>query len=454
MSYETAVAYLEAHRGHGIRPGLESITGLLALMGDPHRRYPVIHVAGTNGKTTAVRMIGDLLGAHGLAVGTFISPHLHHVEERFGLRGATMSRDRFAAAVADVAPFVDLYEKHREHGVTYFELTAAVAFEAFANEAVDVAVVEVGLGGRLDATNVVGAAVSVVTGVARDHVSYLGETLVEIGAEKAAILKQRGTLVTGILRPEVEAVAEEAVRRQDARWFQTGVDFQVEDVTAVPGGWRCTVDGIHDRYEDLELHLLGRHQVDHLATAVAAAEAFFGRGLDPDAVREATAAVTSPGRQEIARDHPLTLVDGAHNEEGFAGLAQTLQDELPGYDWVMVFGMRQGRDPAALLEPVVGFVDHLVVTAADDPSAIPAAQVAAVLADIVPKHVTIEVQSTVAAALDRATELAGASGAVVVAGSLYVAGEARIALGLARSRTTSPAHHRFEADPHWFLESE
>ncbi len=423
-------------------------------MGDPHRRYPVIHVAGTNGKTTVVRMIADLLGAHGLATGTFISPHLHHVEERFGIRGANLSRDRFVTAVGDVAPFVDLYEKHQANRVTYFELTAAIAFEVFANEAVDVAVVEVGLGGRLDATNVVGAAVSVVTGVSRDHMSHLGETLTEIGAEKAAILKQRGTLVTGKLHSEVEAVAEEAVRRQDARWFRAGLDFAVENATPDSRGWRCTIDGIHDRYEDLELNLLGRHQVDHLATSVAAAEAFFGRGLDPDAVREATAAVTSPGRQEIVRERPLTLVDGAHNEEGFAGLAQTLDDERPGRDWVMVFGMRQGRDPTALLAPVVDLIDRLVVTAAADPSAIPADQVAEIIAGIVPDGVPIEVQPTVAVALDRATELAGESGAVVVAGSLYVAGEARIALGLARSRAASPVHRRFEADPYWLVDGE
>ncbi len=418
-------------------------------MGDPHRRYPVIHVAGTNGKTTAVGMIADLLGAHGLAVGTFISPHLHYVEERFGVRGATLSRDRFATAVADVAPFVDLYERYHDHGVTYFELTAAIGFETFANEAVDVAVVEVGLGGRLDATNVVNAAVSVVTGVARDHMSLLGETLAEIGAEKAAILKTEGTLVSGILHPDVEAVAAEAVRRNDAHWFRAGLDFRVEDATSTSRGWRCTIDGIYARYEDLSLHLLGRHQVDHLATSIAASEAFFGRALDPAAVREATAAVTSPGRQEIVREQPLTIIDGAHNEEGFAGLERTLRHEIPGHHWVMVFGMRQGRDPVALLAPVAPLVSHLVVTAAADSSAIPPEQIADAVADVVSDEVPIEVQPTVAAALDRATQLAGVTGSVVVAGSLYVAGDARIALGLARGGAASPAHRRFEAEPDW-----
>ncbi len=454
MDYETAVAYLERHRGYGIRPGLETICGLLAILGDPHRRYPVIHVAGTNGKTTTVRMVADLLGAHGLTVGTFVSPHLHHVEERFGIGGATMTRDRLAVAVADVAPFADLYEQHSEHGITYFELTTAVAFEAFAGEAVDVAVVEVGLGGRLDATNVVEAAVSVITGVARDHVAYLGETLREIGAEKAAILKREGTLVTGKLGPEAESAAEARVREEGARWLRTGIDFAVEDVELSPQGWRFSIDGIYDRYEDLELHLHGRHQVDHMATATATCEAFFERALDPAAVTEAAAAVTSPGRLEIVRERPLILVDGAHNEQGFAGLAQAIDTEITGEHWVLVIGVREGRDPGALAEPLLPLVDRVVVTAAADPSAIVPERVAAALADIAPEDLPIEIRSTVADALARATELAGSTGSVVVAGSLYVVGEARIALGLARSRSSSPAHHRFEADPHWFLGSE
>ena len=190
--HAAAIAFLDARIGRGVKPGLERITGLLEFMADPHLNYPIIHVAGTNGKTTVTRLVSDILGAHGLITGTFISPHLHRVEERFSVGGSPVAEGGFVDLVAENAWIVEEYERRHTEGVTYFELTAALAFASFAEAAVDVAVVEVGLGGRWDATNVVDAAVSVITGIAMDHVAYLGDSITAISAEKAGRLKDGG----------------------------------------------------------------------------------------------------------------------------------------------------------------------------------------------------------------------------------------------------------------------
>jgi len=217
---DEAVAFLDARIGQGVKPGLDRIIGLLELMGDPHLAFSTIHVAGTNGKTTVTRLIADILGAHGYRTGTFISPHLHRVEERISIDGEQLTGEAFAGAVADIAWFVEEYERRSGSGVTYFELTAALALSSFAASAIDVAVLEVGLGGRLDATNAVASDVAVVTGIAMDHVEYLGETIAEIAAEKAAIIDQDGTVVTGPLPPAAEGAVTARVAETKARWFR------------------------------------------------------------------------------------------------------------------------------------------------------------------------------------------------------------------------------------------
>ncbi len=438
--YEAAVAFLNRRIGEGIRPGLSRIERLLGLMGDPHRSYPVIHVAGTNGKTTAVRMISDILGAHGLFTGTFTSPHLHRVEDRYAVGGTSFGRTHLARAVEDVAPFVVVQEEQFDESPTYFELTAAIGFNAFAVDAVDVAVVEVGLGGRLDATNVVEADVSVITGIAMDHMSYLGDTQRKIAGEKAAILKDGGTLVTGPMGEEALGAVTERVESTEAVWHRSG-DFEVAAAERDERGWLVTVRGLYAVYDDLVLGIHGRHQATHLATAIAACESFFGRALDPDAVREAAATVQSPGRLEVAGLSPTVLIDGAHNEEGFVGLAQTLDEEFAEEKWVLAIGVRGKRDVGALLAPLRGKVAHVVATEADDHLAIPAAQVAEAAAEVL--GATSETVTPVPAALDAALAAATGDRGVVVAGSLYVIGEARHAMGL--DNAPSPVHRRFEA---------
>lgn len=425
-----AVAFLDDRIDRGVNPGLERISGLLELMGDPHRDLAIVHVAGTNGKTTTVRLVTAILAAHGLTIGSYISPHLERVEERFAIGGVPLDEDRFVAAVADVAPFVEAFEQRHGVGITYFELTTAIAFAVLAANAADVGVVEVGLGGRWDATNVVEADVSVITGISLDHTGWLGETVAEIAAEKAAILKPGGRLVTGPLPAAADGAVTAAVAATDSLWLRAGEHFAAAEVSQAVGGWVTDVDGIFDRYEGIFLPLHGRHQVDHLATAVAACEVFFGRALDPDAVLAAAAAASSPGRLEVMRRNPLVLIDGAHNVEGLEGLARALTDEFPPVRRILVVGFGGDRDPAALLVPLAGLIDRVVVTAAADGKALATTDVATAAEAVFGGEVPVETKTPVAVAVAVALAAAAATEGdlVVVAGSLYVVGEARTAL--------------------------
>ena len=440
---EDAEAFLDDRIGQGVKPGLERITGMVGFMGDPHLDYPVIQVAGTNGKTTVTRLIADILGAHGIRTGTFTSPHLHRVEERFSVDGTPITAEEFTQAIADIAWFVEEYERRSGSGVTYFEVTAALAFSIFAGVALDVAVVEVGMGGRWDATSIVDAHVAVITGIALDHVEFLGETLGEIAGEKAAIVGDGSTLVTGPLPAAAEGAITARVEGAQAKWYRSGDGFAVADATIAVGGWVVDIDGIYASYTDLYLPIHGRHQVDNLATAVATAEVFLGRALDPDALRTALGATAQPGRIEVVHHRPLVVVDGAHNAQGIEGLAAALEDEFPDMKWQIVAGMRGRRSPGEILEPLSSLSAHLWATAPDDPGAIGPEQIASAGGPALGCGTTVVdgVAEAVAAAMDAA----GSGGSVVVTGSLYVAGEARAALVGTEFRP-SGVHVRFEAE--------
>jgi dihydrofolate synthase / folylpolyglutamate synthase len=438
-----AEAFLDERIGHGVKPGLERITGLMAYMGDPQRSYPSIHIAGTNGKTTASRMVQQILGSHGLSTGGFTSPHLSTIEERFAIHGAAATSDEFTQAVSDIAWFVVGYERESGSSVTYFEVTAALAFAMFAEAAVDVAVVEVGLGGRLDATNVLEAAVSVVTGIDIDHVEFLGHEIAGIAREKVAILKEDGILVTGPLPDDAVDPVADRVEETGSAWIRTGRDFGVVDATVGVGGWQCTIDGVYREYGDLFLPIHGRHQVDHLATSIAATEMFLGRDLDDDSLAIALASITSPGRLEAVARRPLVILDGAHNRQGFEGLAATLDAEFPALEWQLVLGVRGERSVPELVAPLGGMVGHVFATAAADALSVDKTSVA------IEASQTLGVDATpidgVEAALVAARSAAGSEGGVVVTGSLYVVGEARALLVTDAADRASDAHLRFEA---------
>jgi dihydrofolate synthase/folylpolyglutamate synthase len=437
-----AEAFLDDRIGQGVRPGLERIAGVLEFMGNPQFDYPIIHIAGTNGKTTVTRLVADILGAHGIRTGTFTSPHLHRLEERYSIDGTPITSDAFTRAVADIAWFVEEYERRAETGITYFEVTVALAFSLFAEIALDVAIIEVGMGGRWDATNVVDSAVAVVTGIALDHVEYLGETVAEIAAEKAAIIGEGGVAVTGPIPPAAEGAITARVDEMSAKWYRWGDAFSVADEARAVGGWMVDVVGIYTDYTELYLPIHGRHQIDNLATAIATAETFLERALDIDALRDALAATTQPGRIEVVHHRPLVVVDGAHNVQGVQGLASALRDEFPEADWHVVAGMRGERSPGEILEPLTGLAGHLWATAPDDPGAIDASVVAASAGAVLGCEATVV--EDVPGAVAEAMAAAGPEGAVVVVGSLYVAGEARESL-IGTGFRPSGVHVRFES---------
>ena len=409
-----------------MKPGLERITGLLDMMARPDEAYPIIHVAGSNGKTSTSRMVMTLIGAHGLSAGLFTSPHLDAVEHRYHVNGFPMTPAEFADAVAEIAPIVDLYEERTGDLVTYFELTAALAFAWFADRAVDVGVVETGLGGRLDATNAAISEVAVVTTIGVEHTSYLGDTIPQIAGEKLAILDEGAVLVTGDLVPEALAVAEARVREQEARWLRLGEEYRVVDPRHVEGGWTLDLEGAFGAYEDLLLRIRGRHQVTNFATAVAAVEALFDRGLDEAGVREAAATVTSPGRMEIVMGDPMVLTDGAHNPQGMEALAAALEEEFPDTRWVAVMGAMADKDVPAMLGHVQGLVGEVHAAAADSPRALDAVA----MADLARERLGVDATAhpSVAAAVAAAM---GTGNPVLITGSIYVVAEARKALGVA-----------------------
>ncbi len=424
-SYGEAVAFLDARIGHGVNPGLERVTAALQIMTNPQDSYPTIHVAGTNGKTTTVRMIDGILTAAGSRTGTYVSPHLHAIEYRYTVGGRHLDEAEFTQAVADVAPFIEHYETEADTSLTYFETTVAIAYQAFAAAGVDAAVVEVGLGGRWDATNVVNAAVSVITGIAMDHMEYLGDSISAIAGEKAAIVKEDGLLITGPLPAAAEGPITAQVANTGSKWLRSGADFQLTQVEKAIGGWQCTVEGLFGTYEDLYLPLHGRHQVDHLATAIVSAESFFDQALDQELLTLATASMSSPGRLEVAGRRPLVLVDGAHNAQGLGGLAATLAAEFPETRRLLVVGFRGQREVAELLEPLNGMFDEVIVTAADDQLAIPTADVAAGVRQAFGDEVSIEEVTPVAQAVTEALHVSAEEDMVVVTGSLYVVSDAR-----------------------------
>jgi dihydrofolate synthase/folylpolyglutamate synthase len=423
MDYSEAIEYLNRHIALGVKPGLERIDGLLDHMGRPHNGYPIIHVAGTNGKTSTSRLATLLLVAHGLTTGTYISPHLQRVEERLAINSRVATEEEFALAVSDVAAFAELREQKGNEPNTYFELTTAAAFAFFADQAVNAAVLEVGLGGRLDATNVVDAEVCVLTSIGIEHTEYLGEDVAAIAGEKLAIAGPNSILISGPLPDAALNVAEARARDVGIHHRHYGKDFSVLGAERGVGGWLTTILGAEDTYEDILLPLHGRYQLVNLANAVAATEALLGRKLDAEAVRDAAAAATMPGRMEPLGSAPLVMVDGAHNADGVVVLAEALEEEFPTTRWQLVLGVMGDKNVEAMVERLAPLVDGIVVTAPESERAVPPHQLAQRVGRLV--DVPVLVTEDVGHALDMAKAAAGNDGAVLVAGSLYLAGEVR-----------------------------
>ena len=427
-----------------LEPSLTRINALMDLLGSPQRAYPVVHVAGTNGKTTTARMVDELLRGFGLRVGRFTSPHLQSIRERIVLDGEPVSADRFVETYEDISPYIDLVDAGSEIPMSFFEVMVGMAYALFADAPVDVAVIEVGMGGTWDATNVVDARVAVVTPVALDHAEYLGPDVGTIAGEKAGIIKRDSIAVLAHQEP---AALDSLVRRVvevEATLAREGTEFGILERTVALGGQQLRLQGLGGEYDEVYVPLFGAHQAQNAVTALAAVEAFLGAGaatgpIEVETVRTAFAAVRSPGRLERVRTSPTVLIDAAHNPAGMAVTVAAIRESFDFTRLVGVVGCVRGKDVDGMLRELETICAELVVTQNSSARALPADELGALAVDVFGAD-RVSVHPLLPEALESAIELAeagpddalGGSG-VLVTGSVITAGEARTLLQGGRS---------------------
>jgi dihydrofolate synthase / folylpolyglutamate synthase len=434
---------------HSINPSIERITALVTLLGDPQRAYPVIHVTGTNGKTSTSRMIETLLRARGLRTGLFTSPHLSYVGERICVDGQPLGAERFVEAYDEIKPYLDLVDASHDVPLSFFEVLVGMAFAVFADAPVDVCILEVGMGGTWDNTNVADGAVAVVTPISLDHVQHLGSTVAEIAADKSGIIKPAAIAV---LAQQPPAAAEALLRRAaevGATVAREGLEFGVIGRELAVGGQQLDIRGLLGDYPDLYLPLFGAHQAGNLACAIAAVEAFARTpadaelgddepaALNPDIVRRAAATMSSPGRLEVVRRSPVVIVDSAHNPGGMAASVAALTEAFSFTDLIAIIAVAEDKDVAGILDELEPVVAHLVVTANSSPRSMAPAALGEVASTVLgPDRVTvverlddaIELAVTLADEADAAAEGGPGKAGVLVTGSVITAGDARVLL--------------------------
>jgi dihydrofolate synthase / folylpolyglutamate synthase len=424
MDIVDALAYLDAHtnyeKGGRSNPSLDTIARLCDVMGDPQHAAPVVHVTGTNGKGSTTAMVTRLLVEHGLTVGTYTSPHLERLNERIARNGEPIPDDELAESLSGVAD-AEVIAGVRP---TFFEIMTAAAFRWFADIAVDAMVVEVGMLGRWDATNVVDAQVAVCTNVGMDHNEFAGPTKLDVAREKAGIVKPASTLVLGDTDADVAAIF---AAQHPSRTYQRDLDFEVLSNRLALGGRLVDIRTPMATYPEVFLSLHGEHQGDNAVVAVTAVEGFFDAPIQPDLLAAALGHTVVPGRLEVLGHRPLVILDGAHNPDGVERLAATMvEDFAPAGDVILVVGFLRGRDTALMLD-VLGAADAKLVVCCrpDSARAVPAADVAAIAHDLGAEAIVVE---DVGSACRRALDAASDDDAVLICGSLYVVGEARSAL--------------------------
>jgi dihydrofolate synthase/folylpolyglutamate synthase len=422
MEYEQAVQALYARVPGRMGPSLERVEHLVGLLDHPERTAPAVHLTGTNGKTTTARMVTALLAAFGVGAGQYTSPHLQDVRERIALATRPISREEFAETWSYLEPFFAEVDGAHDQPVTYFEALTMLAFTWFSEVPVDAAVVEVGMGGQWDATNLVHGDVAVINRVTLDH-PELGDTPLAVAVEKAGIIKPAATVVSQEQDADVLALIAERAEMLEARLELQGRDFAVERRLAAVGGQILDLGTQVARVDEVFLPLHGRHQADNAATALAAVQAFLGdRELDPDTIRAGFAAVTSPGRLEVVSRQPLVLLDGAHNPAGASALATALLEEFVVDRRTLVVACLADKDLRGILQGLAPATGRLVVTATSSPRSASAEQLRKEAEAV---GLAAEVASDVPTAVRQAIDQAGESEAVVVTGSLYTVGEAR-----------------------------
>ena len=415
-----------------IDPHLDRVRTVLDLLGDPQRNFRVIHVTGTNGKTSTARMIDALMRARGLRVGRYTSPHLRTVRERIVVDGEPISQQEFVEAYDDIRPFLEMADAMHDVQLSFFEILTVMAYAAFADSPVDVAVVEVGLGGSWDATNVIDGDVAVVTPIGIDHTEYLPDTLDGIAEEKAGIIKPDSVTVMA----QQPVPAAEALLRHAAEVGSTvareGLEFGVTSREVAVGGQQIAVKGLTGSYEDLFLPLFGEHQASNAAVAIAAVEAFSAVedavGLDPEIVGEALMGLESPGRMEVVRTSPTVIADAAHNPAGMIATVGAVEEAFSFSRLIGVVAVMAEKDVEGILDPLEPLLDEIVVTRNSSPRSLDAAQLSTAAQQIFGED-RVHVAARLDDAIDQAVGLAESGGefggvGVLVTGSVVTAGDA------------------------------
>ncbi|URN14284.1 bifunctional folylpolyglutamate synthase/dihydrofolate synthase [Streptomyces radiopugnans] len=422
-----------------LEPSLARIAALMDVLGEPQRSYPSIHITGTNGKTTTARMIEALLGAFDLRTGRYSSPHVQAMTERISLDGAPISAERFIETYQDLRPYVEMVDAAQEHRLSFFEVMTGMAYAAFADAPVDVAVVEVGMGGSWDATNVIDASVAVVTPIALDHTDRLGETPEAIAGEKSGIVKRGATVVLAQQPVEAASVVLRRAVEVDATVAREGLEFGVVSREVAVGGQLLTLRGLGGEYPEVFLPLHGAHMAHNAAVALAAVEAFFGIGsrhartLDVDAVRTAFASVASPGRLEVVRRSPTVVLDAAHNPAGAQATAAAVTEAFGFSRLIGVVAPSAEKDVRGVLEAFEPVFAEVVLTRNATPRAMDVDELAALAVEVFGEE-RVQVEPRLDDALEAAITLAEEEGeysgaGVLVTGSVFTVGEARLLLG-------------------------
>ena len=417
-----------------IDPSLTRIVSVMELLGDPQRAYPVIQVAGTNGKTSTARMIESVLRAYGLRTGLFTSPHLVDARERIRLDGEPVTAERLVDTWNDIEPYVRLVDKNSTDAggvpLSYFEVFTSLAYAAFADAPVDVAVIEVGMGGTWDATSVAAASVAVITPIGMDHAEYLGDSIEQIAGEKAGIIAPGCTAVTSCQTDDARSVVVTRSSELDVPLKIETEDFGLLSRDVAVGGQLVSMRGLRGDYDEVFVPFFGEHQASNACLALAAVEAFLGSGdeaLDVDIVREGFASADSSGRLHAVRLDPTVLVDSAHNPHGARALAAAIHDSFTFDRLIGVVGLLSDKDAHGVLEALEPVLDELIVTTPGSPRALPADDLAAVAENYFSgKDVVVE--DELLDAVDRAMGIADADGdvggsGVLVTGSVVLVGD-------------------------------
>lgn len=441
MTYEEALAYMDRLTLLGWQPGLERFTEFCRRLGDPQTAFKSVHVAGTNGKGSTTAMIASILQAAGYKVGMYVSPYVHDIRERVQVNGHMISEEDFVRLLESMIPCAEELAATDLGHPTEFEFKTALAFLYYAEQNVDFAVLEVGLGGRLDATNIVDPMVSVITSIALDHTDRLGTTMAEIAFEKAGIIKSHGQIVTAVTDPQAFEVISRVSREQESVLWRvyptddTGARFDAlpvgrEDEYAppvprpVPARRKphLTVVGVYGTYEGIQVGMRGEFQYANAATAIGAIEVLMTEDFDvpEDAIRAGLRDAYMPGRLEVVHTNPTVVLDGAHNSAAASTLISTIEAEFEYERLILVMGMVQGHSVEEVVGILVPHADVLIATAASTPRALPAESIAQVAQGYAAE---IEVVEPVGAAVHRALEIAGPRDLILVSGSFYVVGE-------------------------------